>query len=73
MLAKLFSFRQPVSSMIAKYVDALGMDKIQAPEKSLDDYIRETYGDRGENDAQAARDVPETTNSADEGDKEPRP
>jgi hypothetical protein len=46
MLARLFSYRGPVSNTIAHYIDLLGLEKRMAPAKALDEIIAE---DEGEN------------------------
>jgi hypothetical protein len=40
-LARLFSYRQPVSNQIARYLELLGLDKRPPPAKSLDEIIAE--------------------------------
>jgi len=49
-LAKLFSYRQPVSNGIEKYLSLLGLNRVAPPEQDLEDYLAETYGNRDNGD-----------------------
>jgi hypothetical protein len=40
-LARLFSYRMPVTNTIAKYLDVLGLDKKPPPAKSLEEILAE--------------------------------
>jgi hypothetical protein len=47
-LARLFSYRMPVTNTIAKYLDVLGLDKKPPPTKSLEEILA---GDQDEQEA----------------------
>jgi len=40
-IAKLFSYRQPVTNAVVKYLELLGLDKKPPPAKSLDEILNE--------------------------------
>lgn len=40
-LAKLFGYRAPVNSAIAKYLDVLGLQKLPPPQKTLEEILSE--------------------------------
>ena len=45
-LSKLFSYRQPVTNNMEKYLSLLGLDRVAPPEEDLDSYLAKTYGNR---------------------------
>src|ERR1051325_73610 len=56
-LSKLFSYRQPVTNNMEKYLSLLGLDRVAPPEEDLDSYLAKTYGNRdngGEDKASSA-------------------
>jgi hypothetical protein len=44
-LAKMFSYKSPVTNAIAKYLDVLGLDKRPPPAKTLDEMLSEDDND----------------------------
>lgn len=48
-LSKLFSYRQPVTNNIEKYLSLLGLDTAAPPEEDLETYLAKTYGTKDDN------------------------